>query len=358
MQTLHFDARFIRIGYHDGISRFSAELVKALSKKIDVVVLIYDLRQLESLPTGIKYLLVNNPQAPSEFFIARKLNKIGVSHLFSPMQVMGTVGRQYKLILTLHDLIYYRHRKPPQDLNLLIRAVWRLYHLSYLPQRWLLNRADAIATVSKTTRNLISEHKLTKRPVSVVYNAPEASHNGKARTSPTSKKLLYIGSFMPYKNVETLVSAVGSLPGFELHLLSKITETRKLQLQKLASATGANVTFHNGVSDQAYLDLLDEAFALVTASKDEGFGIPLVEAMQRGTPVVVSNLEIFHEVASNAGSYFDPNKPEDLSACIKELTIGSNWADASKASIAQAASFDWAASADQLLEAFDGLESK
>ena len=358
MQTLHFDARFIRIGYHDGISRFSAELVKALNKKVDVVVLIYDLRQLESLPTGIKYLLVNNPQAPSEFFIARKLNKIGVSHLFSPMQVMGTVGRQYKLILTLHDLIYYRHRKPPQDLNLLIRAVWRLYHLSYLPQRWLLNRADAIATVSKTTRNLISEHKLTKRPVSVVYNAPEASHNGKARTSPTSKKLLYIGSFMPYKNVETLVSAVGSLPGFELHFLSKITETRKLQLQKLASATGANVTIHNGVSDKAYLDLLDEAFALVTASKDEGFGIPLVEAMQRGTPVVVSNLEIFHEVAFNAGSYFDPNKPEDLAACIKELTIGSNWADASKASIAQAASFDWAASADQLLEAFDGLESK
>ena len=63
MQTLHFDARFIRIGYHDGISRFSTELVKALDKKVDVVALIYDLRQLESLPTGIKYLLVNNPQA-------------------------------------------------------------------------------------------------------------------------------------------------------------------------------------------------------------------------------------------------------------------------------------------------------
>ncbi len=358
MQTLHFDARFIRIGYHDGISRFSAELVKALCKKIDVVVLIYDLRQLESLPTGIKYLLVNNPQAPSEFSIARKLNKLGVSHLFSPMQVMGSVGRKYKLVLTLHDLIYYRHRKPPQDLNLLVRAVWRLYHLSYQPQRWLLNRADAIATVSETTKKLIAQHRLTKRPVTVVYNAPEASHKGKARTAPTTKKLLYIGSFMPYKNVETLVRAVGSLPGFELHLLSKIAESRENQLERLAIAVGSKVIFHNGVSDQEYLDLLDGAFALVTASKDEGFGIPLVEAMQRGTPVVVSNLEIFHEVASNAGSYFNPDSPTDLVARIEELNTGSNWAESSEASIVQAAKFDWAASADQLLQAFNDLESK
>jgi glycosyltransferase involved in cell wall biosynthesis len=329
-----------------------------LSRKIDVVVLIYDLRQLESLPAGIKYLLINNPQAPSEFFIARKLNKVGVSHLFSPMQVMGTVGRQYQLVLTLHDLIYYRHRKPPQDLNLLVRAVWRLYHLSYQPQRWLLNRADAVVTVSETTKKLIVQHKLTKRPVSVVYNAPEASHNGKARTAPTSKKLLYIGSFMPYKNVETLVEAVGMLPDFELHLLSKIAESRKIQLQKLVTAIGSKVIFHNGVSDKEYLDLLDEAFALVTASKDEGFGIPLVEAMQRGTPVVVSNLEIFHEVASDAGSYFEAEDSKQLAARVRELASGSNWSDSSKASIAQVGKFDWDESANQLLKIFQSLESK
>jgi len=358
VQTLHFDARFIRIGYHDGISRFSAELVKALNKKVDVVVLIFDLRQLESLPAGIKYVLVNNPQSPSEIFIARKLNKIGVSHLFSPMQVMGTVGRQYKLVLTLHDLIYYRHRKPPQDLNLLIRAVWRLYHLSYQPQRWLLNRADYIATVSETTKKLISQHKLTKRPVAVVYNAPDASHNNKPRTAPNSKKLIYIGSFMPYKNVETLVEAVGMLPDFELHLLSKIAESRKVQLQKLVTAIGSKVIFHNGVSDEEYLELLDEAFALVTASKDEGFGIPLVEAMQRGTPVVVSNLAIFHEVASDAGSYFEADDPKELAGRITELATGSNWADSSKASIAQVAKFDWDESANQLLKMFQSLESK
>jgi glycosyltransferase involved in cell wall biosynthesis len=112
------------------------------------------------------------------------------------------------------------------------------------------------------------------------------------------------------------------------------------------------------VSDKEYLELLDEAFALVTASKDEGFGIPLVEAMQRGTPVVVSNLEIFHEVASAAGSYFEAEDPKELAARITELTTGSNWADSSKASIAQVAKFDWNESANQLLKMFQSLESK
>ena len=358
MQTLHFDARFIRIGHHDGISRFSAELVKALVKKIDVVVLIYDLRQLDALPIGIRYIVVNNPQSPSEFYIASKLNKLGVTHVFSPMQVMGTVGRKYKLVLTLHDLIYYRHRKPPQDLNLLVRGIWRMYHLSYQPQRWLLNRADGIATVSETTKKLIAENHLTKRPVTVIYNAPDKSQNGKARKAPNSKKLVYIGSFMPYKNVETLIEAAGSLVDYELHLLSKITRSREQELDSLAKGFGAKVVFHNGVTDQEYVALLDDAFALVTGSRDEGFGIPLVEAMQRGAPVVVSDLEIFHEVAANAGSYFNPNSAAELVLRINALATDSNWAKASSASIVQAARFDWDASADQLLKAFEDLESK
>ncbi len=356
MKTLHFDARFIRLDHHDGISRFSVELIKALSSKVHVIAIIYDLRQLEHLPEGIEFIVVNNPESVKELFIARKLNNVGATHVYSPMQIMGTSGRKYKLVLTLHDLIYYRHRKPPQDLNLLIRGLWRLYHLTYFPQRLLLNRADAIVTVSKTTKELIAKHSLTKRPVSVVYNAPAGASAKKPRKLPTSRDVLYIGSFMPYKNVETLIRGVGLTPGFTLHLLSKITSERKDQLQSLASKSGCDVVFHGGVTDEQYESLVATSFALISASKDEGFGIPLVEAMQQGTPVVVSDLEIFREVSGTVGSFFDADSSEALSKRLLELEVSNTWERKSAEALYQAAKFNWNDSADELLLTFSQLE--
>lgn len=357
MKTLHFDARFIRTDRHDGISRFSAELAKALATKVRLVAIIHDLRQLESLPSGIEYVVLNNPQSPVEFLIARKLNRLGATHVFSPMQLMGSFGRKYKLILTLHDLIYYRHRKPPQDLNLLVRIIWRLYHLSYQPQRWLLNRADAVATVSNTTKLLMQKHRLSRKPIAVVYNAPDKVTSPTPRKSAETKNLIYIGSFMPYKNVDTLVRGAGLAPQYTLHLLSKISDTRRASLQKVAELSGANVEFHNGVSDEEYKQLLQSAFALVSASKDEGFGIPLVEAMQQGTPVLVSQLDIFNEVAAQAGTYFNPDSPESFKLALTSLETADHWKEKSQLAIKQSVGFDWDLSARALLDQFEELDS-
>ena len=76
-------------------------------------------------------------------------------------------------MLTLHDLIYYRHRTPPTEFAWWVRVGWRLLYASYAPQRLLLNRADEIATVSETVAGEIAEHRLTRRPVTVVPNAAD-----------------------------------------------------------------------------------------------------------------------------------------------------------------------------------------
>jgi glycosyltransferase involved in cell wall biosynthesis len=161
---------------------------------------------------------------------------------------------------------------------------------------------------------------------------------------------------MPYKNVETLIRGAGLLPGFTLHLLSRISETQRSAYEKLARQVSANIVFHNGVTDEEYKDLLVNSFALVSASKDEGFGIPLVEAMQLGTPVVVSELEIFNEVAGSAGTFFDPDSPESFSKAVLSLDDQKAWLEKSKLSLIQAKEFDWSKSADALLEQFDRLE--
>ncbi|WP_022888201.1 glycosyltransferase family 4 protein [Agromyces italicus] len=342
------DCRYTRIGHHDGISRFTAGLVTELAKLHPVTMLVSDHRQLDMLP-DLPWQLVSSPTSAREPFVARQVRRLRPDIVFSPMQTMGSWGRDYRLLLTLHDLIYYENRTPPRDLPAPVRLLWRLYHLAWWPQRLLLNRADAVVTVSETTAGLIRDHRLTRRPITVVSNAsddlgvPELP-----RTRPEGHRLVYMGSYMPYKNVDTLVKAVAALPDHELHLLSRIGREERERLTRLAP--GARLVFHDGVTDAAYAELLASATALVHASKAEGFGIPLIEAMRLGTPVVVSDIPIFREIGGDAASYFDSGDADDLVRALGDLESDDIWQAHSARGVERAAKYTWAQSAATLLE--------
>ncbi len=343
-----FDCRYTRIDRHDGISRYTASLVEELGKLHPVTMLINDHRQLDMLP-ALPWQLVSSPTSAREPLVALTVNKLKPDVVFTPMQTMGSWGRRYKLLLTVHDLIYYRNRTPPRDLAAPIRGLWRLYHLAWWPQRMLLNRADGVVTVSETTAGLIAEHELTHRPVTVIPNAAgiSAVASDEARTAPTTLRLVYMGSFMPYKNVETLVRAAAMMPGAELHLMSRVSDSERARLSQLAPQ--ADLVFHNGASDEAYHQALRSATALVTASLDEGFGIPLVEAMAAGTPIIVSDIPIFREIGGDAALYFAPTSADGLVAAVTALTRPGEWERRSDLGRAQSARFTWQASAEKLL---------
>ncbi|MDN5933230.1 MAG: glycosyltransferase, partial [Pseudonocardia sp.] len=237
------DCRYVRTDHHDGISRYTAGLVAELAALHPVTMLISDPRQLRMLP-DLPSFRVSAPTSVREPLVARQVNRLSPDVVFSPMQTMGTWGRRYALVLTLHDLIYYRHPTPPRDLPAPIRVLWRLYHLAWWPQRVLLNRADAVVTVSETTAALMAEHRLTRRPVTVVPNAADPLP---ASSGEPGRRLVYMGSFMPYKNVDTLVRVVAALPDHELHLMSRIAPGERARLAALAPA--ARLVFHDGASD-------------------------------------------------------------------------------------------------------------
>ena len=346
------DCRYVRLDQHDGISRYTAGLVTELGRLHPLTMLISDHRQLALLP-ALPWQLVRAPTSLLEPLIALSVNRLKPDVVFSPMQTMGSWRRKYRLVLTVHDLIYYRNRTPPRDLPALIRLLWRAYHLSWWPQRMLLNGADEIVTVSQTTRSLLAEHHLTRRPVTVVPNAADpVSGTPSHRSIPETTRLIYMGSFMPYKNLDTLVLALADLPEYELHLLSRVSATDRARLT--ACAPQARLVFHDGVTDEDYHRLLRSATALVTASRDEGFGIPLVEAMSLGIPVVVSDIPIFREIGGAAALYFDPSNAEGVAAAVRHLAEPGEWATRSAQSVEQAATFTWAASARTLLGVLEG----
>src|SRR5258708_3331441 len=110
---------------------------------------------------------------------------------------------------------------------------------------------------------------------------------------------------------------MGLLPGYTLHLLSKADDATVEQLTRLAPA--GSMEFHGGVSDAEYARILSSATALVSASLNEGFGLPLIEAMAGGTPIVVSDIPIFREIGGEAAVFFDPQSPESFVSAIREL---------------------------------------
>jgi glycosyltransferase involved in cell wall biosynthesis len=318
---LFFDARFIRTDFHDSMSRCSTELGTALANLTPVTFIIHDERQLRYLPEDAKYVKIHKPTSPLEAFTSLILNKYHPDVVYTPMQTMGTMGRKFKIILTLHDLIYYHHRTPPKQFNWLIRLGWRLYHATYVPQRLTLNSADMIATVSERSKHDILAVKLTKKPMVVLPNAPrDLSVYLEKPVIPKAapKNLVYMGTFMRYKNVEALIAALEFLPGRTLHLLSPISPARKRELRQ-GIPKNANVVFHNGVTDEAYAQLLADDAVLVTATRDEGFCLPVAEALALGVPAVISDLPVLHEVAGEGALYFGSNQPQEFAERIKEL---------------------------------------
>lgn len=395
---LFFDARYIRTDFHDGISRFSAELARAVYELapmagVDVIYLIGDAAQRELLPAGARVLRIHTPTSPLEPFTALRLNRFRPDVVFSPMQTIGSWGRTFKLILTLHDTIYYRHRTPPHDLPALVRLGWRIFHLSYMPQRWVLNGADVVATVSETSKRQFAEVRLTKRPVLVLANAPqrlaellphrepphreppqaevsqaevsqaealsaETSHLDRlgSRVDAPPRNIIYMGSFMPYKNVETLIRGMAGLPDHTLHLLSRVAPQRRRELEALAPAD-ASIVFHEGVTDAEYAQLLDDRAVLATLSLDEGYGLPIAEALAFGVPAVVSDLEIFREVAGEGALFVPAQNPQAFAAAVRSLDDASLRARIITAGRRHMEEYSWEKSARLLLGTVNELRA-
>lgn len=324
-----FDARWILIeNRFDGVSRYSYELAHALAARDDIEVawLIHDTRQLAKLPAG-EYLLANDPATNplAEFFtLAFRINRAGYKLVYSPFFVMGSLGKRYKLVLTIHDMIYFTHTTPPQWLPWHTRVGWRLFHLTYWPMRLQLNRADHVATVSATARQELLDARATKRDITVVSNAVAESFtesNGRAHWK--SRRIVYMGAVTPYKNAECLIDALIHLPDeYTLALCGKIPPARMPELVSFIAERELTdrVTLHDGTTDEEYKLELSNALCSASASFAEGFGLPIIEAQQRGVPFVAADTPIFHEVGGDSVLYFDPNDPEECARRIQSLT--------------------------------------
>ncbi|HAT2374445.1 TPA: glycosyltransferase family 4 protein [Raoultella ornithinolytica] len=206
-----------------------------------------------------------------------------------------------KQIITIHDI---RPRKYPD-------STIQFLNFKYLIPR-VAKKVKHIITVSNAVKEqLVSVYGLDKNKISVVYNA--VTENLGFNEKPTSKerdmnKVLMIGASWRHKNAHLFISNYMKFENkIELIVVSGKTNYQQelIELVKKEKLE-KRVTFLSNLSDAEIGDLYTKSTVLVYPSKDEGFGIPPIEAMSKGLPVIVSNIPVFKEILSTSAIYVEP----------------------------------------------------
>lgn len=165
--------------------------------------------------------------------------------------------------------------------------------------------------------------------------------------------LLYAGGLNPHKNLLRLLQAMREVLSArtDTHLVIVGDTSGKgffdnaLELKQFVAETprlASYVHFTGYVTDARLVELMNTATALVFPSLAEGFGLPALEAMACGLPVLASDRTSLPEVVGDAGMLFDPENPSSIAACIVEALGDSKRLDAMRrAGLARAATFTW-----------------
>lgn len=323
-----FDSRWI--GPH-GIGRFAFEVNKRCG--------------FEPLVLGGRPLDLMDPWRLRQVLLRQRPD-----HFFSP-GFNAPLGRPCSFSFTVHDLIHLEVEAE--------RSFAKSLYYDWVVKPALLN-ASTVFTVSEYSRERILEWSgVVPDKVVVVGNGVDAAFRpeGACWQNPLPY-LLYVGNQKPHKNVEALVAAFAA---------SELVNDFDMLLTGDLSVSVAKVIAAHGLEDRVRaLGLVAEAdlpalyrsaHAMVMPSRYEGFGLPLVEAMASGVPVLSSNKTSLPEVGGDAVAYFDPDDRESFVAGLNELLNRDLCSRLRAAGLERAKLFSWDQVASRVGDAISSVVS-
>lgn len=248
-----------------------------------------------------------------------------------------------KFVVTIHDLILLRY---PTIENTTHSKFF--YKIKFIAYRFVIAcavyRSDHIITVSTFTQKDIGEkYPYAQNKISVTYEATdewcqflpkeqESALLGKfgllysdvrgENVSDTVKSyVLYVGNAYPHKNLETFLELAPRFPEQIFVLVGKEDYFYRRLKQKVREKNIQNIVFTGFVDDWNLNTLYRFATCYFFPSLYEGFGLPPLEAMARGIPVLAASRGSLPEILGNAASYFDPDKMGDAEKKLTEILI-------------------------------------
>ena len=291
MTEILYDARWI--GQH-GIGRFADELAK-------------------SLPELRSFRRKRRPWHPFDpVLLGMELWREMPKLFFSP-GYNAPLGWPKPFVFTLHDL---NHLCVPDNSSALKRA----YYQRII--RPACHRAAFVLTVSNYSRREIAAWARVdeQKVVNVGNGVGEPFTADGAKHEPGYPYLLYVGSHKPHKNLPRLLEAYEASGTYDdVRLVMTGTPSRELKAAVDELRLGANIQFVRTANNRELAQLYRGALGLVFPSLYEGFGLPPLEAMACGAPVLTSNVCSLPEVVGNAGILVDPLNVEQIADGIRRL---------------------------------------
>src|SRR6266851_419340 len=225
----------------------------------------------------------------------------------------------------------------------------------------ILRESRAVIAVSEATRReVLAAYGLRPERVHVIpngYDHAEFVPVGPATDDGGVPYVLYVGNLLPHKNLPRLIEAVARVARqFPVRLVvaGSGTPGRLAELRRLAENAGSLLELMPYVSQRALPALYRGASLVAMPSLAEGFGLPPLEAMACGTPVVVGNTSAMPEVVGDAGLLIDPEDTSAISdAILRLLTQEPLRKDLIARGLARAAAFSWERTARQVLAVLD-----
>ncbi len=365
MAKIVLDARKFDAGNGTGAGRYMSSLVHHL-QSIDTanqyIVLLHEDNAKKWTPSSKNFSVVVTKYKEFTFGeqlgFAWQLYKLNADIVHFGM-VQQPIFYFKRSLCTIHDLTTIRFRNPNKS---------SLLFYTMLPAYWLV-----IQIAARKNKLIITPTKYVKRDVASFTKVPEdkivvtkeAADEFKEAAQPTTELLgktflLYVGRPQPHKNLARLIKAFGALkkkhPALKLVLAGKKDALHEdyLTMAKRMGIDVDDIIFTGFVTDGQLRWLYQNCAAYMFPSLSEGFGLPGLEAMLHGAPVVSSNATCLPEVYGDAAEYFDPTNTLEMT---KKIDLVISDAELRKKLVTKgyrrAKQFSWHKMAEQTLQAYE-----
>lgn len=334
-----YDHTVFQFQRYGGISRYFYELITRLSTKEDVDISLFHGFHINeyALPEhkqnfdsywGYKWKY-KKPAAkymalmfaiPNKILFDNYMRSLDVN-IYHPTYYRNDLDKYDKsaIVLTVHDMIHELYPDQFIDSRFVIKA-----------KKKSINTADQIICVSKNTKkDLINMYDVPEDKIKVIYHGNSLPKSDEYLTcadlekmySITKPFLLYIGDRKrSYKNFTMLLETYSTMLSDRFDLVCfGGGDFNHNELKTIKSIRCSGKVIHLSGSDHLLASLYKNAFCFIYPSLYEGFGIPLLEAMGLGCPVIASNTSSIPEVVDNAALFFDPNSKDSLINVIELL---------------------------------------